>query len=913
MRGSILTSQVLKVAVAVVVTVALLSTTMDAMTPGEDSLVDQVTNSISEETADSSNDGDSSQSSSSDDSFFNSDEEGEEQALENEDNTQTEQDYQSPAENVNDSDTINYGGSRSPSNRLDIPAGTILEPENPVGGRFIWNTDYTVYSNLTELDRGFQFNNLGLTLTSPPYDLEINKLDLEEKTLARFSVTDGGEFTLSGLPLDNYTVLDEKDEVVKNVSTTAVTVSTVGLPEFSIVQQNVQNISGGKLEAQALLFESGDGIQLSGSGTQRIYWNTEFTVLNKFGEIQNGIVMDGLQIQRDSSSYELYMDKLNISEQKVADLRTPGSGTLTFSGLPTDTYTVKDGNGNTIKQISGSQVQVSTSSYSSISIFRQGTTGTSSRLTFEPGDIVSLSGSETRDFIWQTTYTVENSLKELDDGIRMDGLGLEVETTSFELYIDRLTPGQSTVAELRTPSDGTLRLTGLENDKYTVLDGNGNKIAENTGTEIAADITGISDVTVERSVSNTGTTGGGENYIFVTENELQKQKQRVQNGEEPWQTSYNKLISKADSSVGRNLKAVTDDDGDHIFSRENNRHDYRSAMQMSKSARDCGIAYWFTGEDKYAECTTKIIHHWALKDSTYMKPTTRTKNPNSQVERSITQWITMPAFAYAASFVRGHPSWDRYDGSTPWDGGSEADAEAAFQEWVRDRYQTYEQTRVEKQHDNWCQYDNKWQWRIADRAAMAAYLQDDAKLQKAFDMWRAQDETYCENIDDNMPRPWGTGPYPGTHFVNEDDAHAFDGTADPAEHFYSEKELSRDPGFDYSAYGIKALTMTALIAERWDGTDLWSYNAPTDDHSGSSLKKAYDWMADYTKDTSRWKWDVDGNVEKGSIREATSTFEHAYARWGEFKSVLDNPDKINGRPHRDRRLLGQVTLTHGEE
>ena len=391
------------------------------------------------------------------------------------------------------------------------------------------------------------------------------------------------------------------------------------------------------------------------------------------------------------------------------------------------------------------------------------------------------------------------------------------------------------------------------------------------------------------------------NYVFVTDSELQTQQERVDAGESPWSKAHKQLINDADAALGASLRSVTDDDGNHSFKSGTpgiERHDYKAAIDMSEYARDCALAYWFTNEDRYAERAVEVIHHWCLADSTYMKPTVNVVSSSS----TIVQHITIPAFMYAASLVAGHSAWGSYDGTRPWDGGDSGDAESAFRQWVADRQDTFVETRPYKDSGDLCEYNNKWSWRIADRAASAAYLQDDEMMETAKCMWKGQ----CAVCNDGKQRPWND-------FVNNyRDSRAYDGTADPANNGLFKHELHRSDGMGYTAYNFKAHLMALLVFERFDGTDLYDYNAPYDNKSGSTLWKALNWFDDYLQNIAAWEWD-DGSVANRDIEEGASTYELAYAHWGEFRGAIDRPDSIGGRPHYDSRLLGHVTLTHGAE
>lgn len=404
--------------------------------------------------------------------------------------------------------------------------------------------------------------------------------------------------------------------------------------------------------------------------------------------------------------------------------------------------------------------------------------------------------------------------------------------------------------------------------------------------------------------SHTGTPEGGSvdpgNFVFVTAGDLERQKRRVEEERQPWTWAYESLIDDADSALEGKLRAVTDDDGEHVFSKANGEHDYKAAIRLSGAARDCGLAYQFTDEDRYAERAVEILHHWILNDSTYMAPTVDVADN----VMTIRQHITVPAFVYAAALVRGHPAWDQYDGSKPWTDGSEPGAESALRAWLEERYRTFPSSRVGRERPEWCQVDNKWAWRITDRAATAAYLQNDEYMGKAKEMWQAEAETTCEDGRER-PRPWAD-------FSNSDDRHAYDGSGDPARNAYFEEELTRTTAFSYTAYNLKAMTLAPVIFERYDGSDLWGFNAPTDEYDGSSLWKVYNWFAEYVRDTSAWQWG-EYSISKSEVREATSTFELAYAHWGDFGDVLDDPDKLTGRPFPENRVLGPVTLTHGAE
>jgi hypothetical protein len=379
--------------------------------------------------------------------------------------------------------------------------------------------------------------------------------------------------------------------------------------------------------------------------------------------------------------------------------------------------------------------------------------------------------------------------------------------------------------------------------------------------------------------------------VFVTENELERQLRRVRDGKQQWKDGYKKLIKHAESAQNTKLRSVTDNDGGHGFESK----DAAGGRRMGRWARESAIAYWFTGEDKYAERVVEILHHWCLDDKNYMKPTTNVAGEPI----TIYQHVCFPQLVYAASFLRGHPAWDEYRGHQPWNGEEAGDAESAFRQWVADRYETFDESRP-----GYCEHNNKWAWRIADRAASAAYLQDDEKMETVKAMWRG-DAVQCDN---GIRRPWHD-------FVNTHrNSRAYDETADPTKSALFKKELHRDTAYGYTGFNLKALIHTAVVVKRYDGTDLYSYNSEGDRADGSSLWKAFNWFDEWVGDIDAWEnrdFNDQSEVKGVEVRRCPLAFELAYAHWGDFEDAVKDPDRHPGRPHYDNRLLGHVTLTHG--
>lgn len=112
-------------------------------------------------------------------------------------------------------------------------------------------------------------------------------------------------------------------------------------------------------------------------------------------------------------------------------------------------------------------------------------------------------------------------------------------------------------------------------------------------------------------------------------------------------------------------------------------------------------------------------------------------------------------------------------------------------------------------------------------------------------------------------------------------------------------ELDRTRSLSYSSYALKAMTLTAEIA-RHQQVDLYGYALA----DGRGLKLALDFHAPYVAAPGAWPWQQisDYKGEEASFYELAFSFADTPA----YRNVL----QTYGRPLRDNRVLGPITLTH---
>lgn len=413
---------------------------------------------------------------------------------------------------------------------------------------------------------------------------------------------------------------------------------------------------------------------------------------------------------------------------------------------------------------------------------------------------------------------------------------------------------------------------------------------------------GTSTETPEQRTARTTTeptdrsTGVEQTYVFVDEAQLREQKRKVNAGKQPYRAAYDDLIARANSALNKTERSVADNRNTcnsgtpHRWCNTSDDHDYLAALQMGRWARDCALAHWFTGKDTYANRVVGLLHHWFLQDATYQAPDSDSENAGP-----LRQHLTIPAFIYAASFVRGHPAWDAYDGSKPWTSETATNAEAAFGDWCAEWVATFPDP-------DYYMYNNKWAWRIQAKCVAGVYLQDEDITNDAFCMWRGECRTADEGKD--KPRPWN-------HWREEDGKRTAPGhTTSPSKRGFFKRPLSRNDGWVYTYFTYQAMLATAEIA-RHQGVDLYSYNAPVDDYPGKTLEKSLDWGLYWARNPNDWKWGH-GNDGHGDFEAAYASvpYEVAHRAYGD-PAYLDVITSTDSRPIRDPYMLGPVTLTHG--
>jgi len=315
---------------------------------------------------------------------------------------------------------------------------------------------------------------------------------------------------------------------------------------------------------------------------------------------------------------------------------------------------------------------------------------------------------------------------------------------------------------------------------------------------------------------------------------LMDTKARITEGDASVIPAYRKLLADADKALEAPIVAVTDKSS--LLPPGGNKHDYFSlspywwpdpskpdglpyirrdgvtnpeskrdldqprVAQMGYNVQTLALAWYFSGDEKYAARAASQLRAWFLDSATRMTPHLRFSqlvrgNPAERGSGIIdTRWFIEAT--QAAGLIEGSRSWSASD-------------KAALQQWLA-AYLDWLLTSPNGAHERAAR-NNHGSWYAAQTAAYASYVGDTVRVRQIVEGAR-------ERIGWQI-RPDGSQPI----------------------------ELERTRSMHYSGFNIEALSRLAEIGRRMN-VDLWHYTAP----GGGSLRAAIDHLAKYIATDEKW-------------------------------------------------------------
>lgn len=232
---------------------------------------------------------------------------------------------------------------------------------------------------------------------------------------------------------------------------------------------------------------------------------------------------------------------------------------------------------------------------------------------------------------------------------------------------------------------------------------------------------------------------------------------------------------------------------DGEYNPERSQFDLDPLESMSDNAQTLALAYYFTGDAKYADRAALLMRTWFLDADTKMNPNVRFAqfHPGTAEEGvpfGVLETNRLVRVLDADALLAGSSAWPEKD-------------HAALKQWFGE-FSNYLQTSAQgkAEHDS---ENNHGTWYAAQFASYLLYL-DRKDEAKSF-------------IDER-----------GKHFI---DSHLAADGSQPL-------ELSRTRPLHYSRFNLRGMMELARLGDRV-GLDLWNYKNP----KGASIRTALDWLA----------------------------------------------------------------------
>ncbi|ERK12311.1 putative exported protein [Pantoea sp. AS-PWVM4] len=237
---------------------------------------------------------------------------------------------------------------------------------------------------------------------------------------------------------------------------------------------------------------------------------------------------------------------------------------------------------------------------------------------------------------------------------------------------------------------------------------------------------------------------------------------------------------------------------------KNDQSDGVRLARFSADVQALTLAWYFSGEQRYADKAQSLVRHWFIDPASRM-------NPNLNFAQGVpgiadgrhTGVLDGRYFATrvvdALQLLRTSPGWQAAD-------------QQGVERWFRDYLHWLQHSPLAQQEA--AAPNNHGSWYCTQLAGIAWYLGDNAAVRAMVTLARGK-------IDQQI-RADGSQPY----------------------------ELARTRSFHYSYFNLQALTALAQLAQKSGNGDLWHYQ----NAQGGSLLAALAALAPYSDPVKPWPW-----------------------------------------------------------
>lgn len=264
---------------------------------------------------------------------------------------------------------------------------------------------------------------------------------------------------------------------------------------------------------------------------------------------------------------------------------------------------------------------------------------------------------------------------------------------------------------------------------------------------------------------------------------------------------------------------------DGEFNPERAKYDLEPLDKMTKAVQDLGLAYYFTGDEKYAKKAAELVRVWFLNPETRMNPNLR-----------YAQFVWGYDEPRASGVLEGNRCRRVIDGTALLAGSSNwtSSDDDALKAWFK---QLLEYLRTSPQgKDEASQPNNHGTWFHVQAATYALYTGDDAMAKQLIE------PTFKSRIASQF-NPDGFQPAEGV----------------------------RTQSFHYHRFNLLALFDLAMLGDRV-GLDLWNYKTA----DGKSLRLGLDFLSPYALGEKQWEHQQIHEVKKSDMAALFRRAANAY-------------------------------------
>jgi hypothetical protein len=230
--------------------------------------------------------------------------------------------------------------------------------------------------------------------------------------------------------------------------------------------------------------------------------------------------------------------------------------------------------------------------------------------------------------------------------------------------------------------------------------------------------------------------------------------------------------------------------------------DHKFLADLDNAARTLSLAYFFTGEEKYANKAAMLLHHWFFNEATKMNPNLEYAQavPGVNTGRGIgiIESRSLTGIADAANLLQGSKSWTASDSKQ-------------LQQWYS-QYLNWMLT-SKNGNDEHAAKNNHGTWFSVQAIDFALFTGNEKLAKQLAEESKKRIESQITNE--------GKQPL----------------------------ELERTNALGYSTFNLRAWFDLATLAEK-TGVDLWHYK----NANGASLQTALDWLTPFALGEKNWTY-----------------------------------------------------------